>query len=304
MNYKYSKTRRTQLIDRLAYKAFYVIAILIVLILAALLIYILVTGLPHISWHFLTGKSKPFQAGGGIGIQLFNSFYLLILTMLISVPISLGAGIWLSEYAKKNRFTNLIRTTIEILSSLPSVVVGLFGFILFVLQFNLGFSLLSGALALTIFSLPLLTTNVENALQTVHFTQREAGLALGLSRIETVLKIVVPAALPNIVTGMILAAGRVFGEAAALIYTAGQSAPAISFSNWNIFDLSSFLSPFRPAETLAVHIWKVNSEGLIPDASSVSAGASAVLIIAVLLFNFIARYLSNRIYQHMTGVKS
>lgn len=299
-----AKTRQSQLIDRIARRAFYVIAIIIALILAALLIYILVTGLPHVSWHFLTGKAKSFQVGGGIGIQLFNSFYLLILTMLISVPISLGAGIWLSEYAKKNRLTDLIRTTIEVLSSLPSVVVGLFGFILFVLQFHLGFSLLSGALALTIFSLPLLTTNVENALQTVHFTQREAGLALGLSRIETVWKIVVPAALPNIITGMILAAGRVFGEAAALIYTAGQSAPAISFTNWNIFDLSSFLSPFRPAETLAVHIWKVNSEGLVPDATAVSAGASAVLIIAVLLFNFGARYLGNRIYRRMTGGQS
>ncbi|BDR55807.1 phosphate ABC transporter permease PstA [Xylocopilactobacillus apis] len=298
------KSRDSQFSDRVANVVFYAIAGIICLILAALLLYILITGLPHVSWKFLTSTSKSFQAGGGIGIQLFNSFYLLILTMIISIPISLGAGIWLSEYAKKNRFTDIIRTTIEILSSLPSVVVGLFGFILFVLQFHMGFSLLSGALALTIFSLPLLTTNVENALQSIHFTQREAGLALGLSRIETVWKIVIPAALPSIITGMILASGRVFGEAAALIYTAGQSAPALNFSNWNIFDISSPLSPFRPAETLAVHIWKVNSEGLIPDASQVSAGASAVLIIAVLIFNFGARYLGNRLYKHMTGNQS
>ncbi|BDR57949.1 phosphate ABC transporter permease PstA [Xylocopilactobacillus apicola] len=295
------KVHDSQLSDRIANYVFYAIALVICLILAALLIYILVAGLPHVSWHFLTSPAKSFQAGGGIGIQLFNSFYLLVLTMIISIPISLGAGIWLSEYAKKNWLTDVIRTSIEILSSLPSVVVGLFGFILFVLEFNLGFSLLSGALALTIFSLPLLTTNVENALQSIHFTQREAGLALGLSRIETVWKIVIPAALPNILTGIILASGRVFGEAAALIYTAGQSAPRLNFGNWNIFDLSSPLSPFRPAETLAVHIWKVNSEGLVPDAALVSAGASAVLVLTVLIFNFAARYLGNRLYQRMTG---
>lgn len=296
------KIKDSQLSDRIANYVFYAIAIAICLILAILLLYILVAGLPHVSWHFLTSPAKSFQIGGGIGIQLFNSFYLLVLTMLISVPISLGAGIWLSEYANKNRVTDIIKTSIEILSSLPSVVVGLFGFILFVIQFQMGFSLLSGALALTIFSLPLLTTNVENALQSVHFTQREAGLALGLSRIETVLKIVIPAALPNIITGMILASGRIFGEAAALIYTAGQSAPRLNFGNWNIFDIASPLSPFRPAETLAVHIWKINSEGLVPDASLVSAGSSAVLVLVVLIFNFAARYFGNWIYKRLTGV--
>ena len=98
------------------------------------------------------GPSKAYQKGGGIGIQLFNSIYLLLITMIISLPISLGAGIYLSEYAKKNWVTNLIRTSIEILSSLPSVVVGLFGFLIFVIQFGYGFSILSGALALTYFN--------------------------------------------------------------------------------------------------------------------------------------------------------
>ena len=111
----------------------------------------------------------------------------------------------------------------------------------------------------------------------------------------------VPAALPSILTGVVLSAGRIFGEAAALIYTAGQSAPALDFGNWNPFDISSPLSPLRPAETLAVHIWKINSEGIMPDAKAVSAGASAVLIIAVLLFNFLARWLGKRLYKHLTA---
>lgn len=287
--------------DKLATGILYGISSIIVLILASLLIYILARGVPHISWEFLTARSKTFQEGGGIGIQLFNSFYLLLITMIISIPISLGAGIYLSEYAKKNWLTDLIRTAIEILSSLPSVVVGLFGFLVFVVQAGLGFSIISGALALTFFNLPLLTRNVEESLKAVHFTQREAGLALGLSRWETVIKVVVPEALPGILTGIILGAGRIFGEAAALIYTAGQSAPALDFSNWNPMSISSPLNIFRQAETLAVHIWKVNSEGTMPDGVQVSAGASAVLIIAVLMFNLVARFLGKRLHKKITS---
>ncbi|MGY3777222.1 phosphate ABC transporter permease PstA [Isobaculum melis] len=287
--------------DKIATGTLYAIAGVIVLILFSLLAFILVRGVPHISWNFLTNRSQTFKTGGGIGPQLFNSFYLLILTMLFSVPISLGAGIYLSEYAKKNWVTDLVRTAIEVLSSLPSIVVGLFGFLIFVIQMGWGFSIISGALALTLFNLPLLTRTVEDSLRAIPATQREAGLALGLSRWETVTKIVVPAALPGILTGVILAAGRVFGEAAALIYTAGQSAPALNFADWNPMHIASPLNPFRPAETLAVHIWKINGEGIMPDAAAVSAGASAVLIITVLLFNLLARYLGRVIYKKSTS---
>ena len=288
-------------IDKIATGVLYAISGIIVFILAAMLLYILLRGLPHVSWHFLTSPSKAYQTGGGIGIQLFNSLYLLLITMIISFPLSLGAGIYLSEYAKKNWLTDLIRTSIEILSSLPSVVVGLFGFLIFVIQFQYGFSILSGALALTLFNLPLLTRNIEESLRAIHFTQREAGLALGLSRWETVIHVVLPEASPGILTGLILSSGRIFGEAAALIYTAGQSAPALDFTNWNPLSVSSPISIFRQAETLAVHIWKINSEGTMPDGAQVSAGASAVLILAVLIFNFGARALGKRLHKKLTS---
>ncbi|HJE16528.1 MAG TPA: phosphate ABC transporter permease PstA [Enterococcus casseliflavus] len=287
--------------DKIATGVLYAVAGVIVLILASLLLYILVRGIPHINWEFLTSSSKAYQEGGGIGIQLFNSLYLLLVTMIISFPISLGAGIYLSEYAKKNWLTDIIRISIEILSSLPSVVVGLFGFLVFVIQFGYGFSIISGALALTFFNLPLLTRNVEESLQAIHYTQREAGLSLGLSRWETVTRIIVPEATPGILTGVILSSGRIFGEAAALIYTAGQSAPALDFTNWNPLSVSSPIGLFRQAETLAVHIWKINTEGTMPDGAQVSAGASAVLIIAVLLFNFGARAAGKRLYKKMTS---
>ena len=290
-------------IDKLATTIIGLLVAVVVLILVSLIGYILVTGLPHVSWHFLTSPSQSFLKGGGIGDQLFNSLYLLVLTLLISFPIALGAGIYLFEYAPKNWITSTIRVAIEVLSSLPSVVVGLFGFLLFVVEFKLGFSILSGAIALTFFNLPLLTRSVENSLAAVPKLQREAGLALGFSRWQTVLGVIFPEALPGILTAIILSAGRIFGEAAALIYTAGQSAPILNFANWNPLSPSSPLNPMRPAETLAVHIWKINSEGIMPDASAVSVGASAVLILAVLIFNFSARWLGNRIYRKVTASK-
>ncbi|MGT2665773.1 phosphate ABC transporter permease PstA [Streptococcus rifensis] len=290
-------------VDKLATGILYTIAVIIVTILASLILFILFRGLPHISWSFLTSPSSSYQAGGGIGIQLYNSFFLLVVTLIISIPISMGAGIYLSEYAKKGSLTSFIRTCIEILSSLPSVVVGLFGYLIFVVQFQYGFSIISGALALTVFNLPQMTRTVEDSLRNVHHTQREAGLALGLSRWETIVHVVIPEALPGIVTGIVLASGRIFGEAAALIYTAGQSAPALDWSNWNIFSVTSPISIFRQAETLAVHIWKVNSEGTIPDAVQVSAGSAAVLLIFILIFNLSARRLGQTLYKRLTSAE-
>lgn len=290
-------------IDRLATGIIYALVAAVIIILIAILGYILFNGVPDISWHFLTSAAQSFSAGGGIRDQLFNSLYLLILTIIISLPIGLGAGIYLSEYAADNWFTDLIRTSVEVLSSLPSVVVGLFGYLLFVIKLNLGFSILSGAIALTFFNLPLLTRNIEESLRSVPNLQREAGMSLGLSNWKTTTKIILPAALPGILTGLILSAGRIFGEAAALIYTAGQSAPTVDYTNWNIFSATSFLNPMRPAETLAVHIWKVNTESVTPDANLISSASSAVLIIVILIFNLGARFLGNKLYKKITASK-
>ena len=213
--------------NKIATAGIYTLVSIVVIILFGILGDILVSGVPHLSWHFLSSESSSYQAGGGVRDQLFNSLYLLVLTLIISLPIAFGAGIYLAEYAKDNWFTNLIRTTIEILSSLPSIVVGLFGYLLFVVQFGFGFSIISGALALTFFNLPTLTSNIEQAIEGVPQAQRDAGLALGLSNWKTIRGIILPAALPGILTGIILSAGRIFGEAAALIYTAGQSGSTI-----------------------------------------------------------------------------
>ncbi|SFB26831.1 phosphate ABC transporter membrane protein 2, PhoT family (TC 3.A.1.7.1) [Cohnella sp. OV330] len=288
-------------VDRIMTGVIVGIGFLIIALLAALLGYLLIRGVGHISWHFLTSPPESIRAGGGIGPQLFNSLFLLVLTMIITVPLGLGAGIYMSEYAKQNRLTAFIRLIVEVLSSFPSIVVGLFGLLVIVNRFGLGLSLMSGALALTVFNLPLMVRITEQALRAVPREQKEAGLALGLSRWRTITTVMLPISLPAIVTGTILAAGRVFGEAAALLFTAGMSSPRLDFTDWNPLHHTSPLNPFRPAETLAVHIWKINSEGLAPDAAQIAAGASAVLIITVLLFNLGARWLGRVLYRKLTA---
>ncbi|QJD83932.1 phosphate ABC transporter permease PstA [Cohnella herbarum] len=294
---------RAKTADKIATSVIIAVAALIVLVLAGLLGYILVRGLGHISFDFLTSAPETIRKGGGIGPQLFNSVFLLVLTMLITIPIGLGAGIYMSEYAPANRITNFIRLIVEVLSSVPSIIVGLFGLLVLVNLFGFGFSLFSGALALTVFNLPLMVRITEQGLKGVPREQKEASLALGLSKWKTITSVMLPIALPVILTGTILAAGRVFGEAAALLFTAGMSSPRLDFTDWNPFSPFSPLNPFRPAETLAVHIWKINSEGLAPDAAEIAAGASAVLVITVLIFNFGARWLGRYMHRKFTAIK-
>lgn len=297
-----ARVARAKREDKIATGILAAIVAFIFILLAALIVYIIASGAQKaFDPSFLTGKPEQFKEGGGIGPELFNSFYLLILTMIISIPLSLGAAIYLVEYAPGNRVTHIIKTVIEVLSSLPSIVVGLFGFLLFVIYFGWGFSIISGAFALTIFNIPLLVRVIQQALESVPTTQRDAGLALGLTRWETTIHILLPTAMPAIITGIILSAGRVFGEAAALIYTAGQSAPMLDFT---CLDLSSPTCPwniFRPAETLAVHIWKTNSEGVVPDLAAISNGTAAVLMICVLLFNLIARFVGKRVGRKLVA---
>ena len=283
--------RRINRQDRIATGVLVGIAAFVMLMLAAIVIYILVAGAPKLfDLNFLTGKPQQFKEGGGIGPELFNSFYLLILTLLISVPLSLGAAIFLSQYAPDNAATAIAKTAIETLSSLPSVVVGLFGFLFFVLYMGWGFSIIAGAVALTMFNIPILVRVIQQALEDVPRSQRDAGLAMGLTRWETTIHVLLPAAMPAIVTGVVLSAGRVFGEAAALIFTAGQSAPVLDFTCLDFSSPSCPWNIFRPAETLAVHIWKINSEGVVPDLEMVSNGTAAVLMVCILLFNLLARF--------------
>jgi phosphate transport system permease protein len=288
--------------DRIATVVIWALSIGIVGLLAAFLLYLVVKGIKYVTPHFLTA-APAIVAGGGVGPQLFNSFYLLLVTMIISVPLGVGAGIYMAEFAPVNRFTEAIRLATETLASLPSIVIGLFGLLLFVQRFHLGFSVISGALALTVLNLPVLERVSETTIRAVPPALREGSLALGMTRWQAIRTVLLPAALPGLVTGFILVAGRIFGEAAALLFTAGQSSAGLNWHNWNLFGDSGAISLRRPAETLAVHIWKVNSEGLVPDFRQIADGASALLIICVLVFNIMARFVGRALYRRITATR-
>jgi phosphate transport system permease protein len=289
--------------DKIATIVLYIISFFMVFLLIGFIAYILYQGRGSLNLHFLFGENKVNEAGGGIGPQLFNSFYLLFISLIIAIPLGVGAGIYLAEYAKEGIFLNIIRLCIETMASLPSIVVGLFGFLVFVQLTHWKFTILSGALAITVINLPSMTRVSENAIRAAGKSVKEASLGLGATKWQTIVKVILPSAIPQILTGIILAAGRIFGEAAALLYTSGMSTSSIHFNRISLVGQYSAFSLFRPAETLAVHIWKLQSEGTVPDAAKIASGASAVLIIMVLFFNITARLVGKKIYDSYTGAK-
>lgn len=287
--------------DKIATIVFYAISIFIVTLLGAFIAYILYKGGSMLKPSFLFGKPKISGAGGGIGPQLFNSFYMLIISLLITIPIGIGAGIYLAEYAKQGPIVNFIRICLETMSSLPSIVIGMFGLLVFVNMAGWGYSILAGALSVSILNIPSMTRISEDAIKSASKRVKEASLGLGATKWQTIVKLTLPTAMSEIITGILLAAGRIFGEAAAFLYTAGLSSKALNFTEISLTGNKSTFSLFRPAETLAVHIWKLNSEGVVPDASQIANGTAAVLIIAVLLFNIIAKLAGNKLMKAYSG---
>ena len=229
----------------------------------------------------------------GIGNQLFNTIYLVFLSLVISVPIGVLAGIYMAEYAGNNKRTRFIRICIESLSSLPSIVVGLFGYLVFILMTGMKWNLMAGALAVSILSLPSITTTTEDAMRSLPKSYKQGSMALGATHWVSIVKVLLPACLPRIITGVILAAGRGFGEAAALLYTAGQST-RLNWTNWDLTSKTCPLNPFRPGETLSLAVWATRTEGT-GSAADIAAAASAVLMLTVLAFSIGARLISRKL---------
>lgn len=286
------KTNKARLIDKLAKAVLWISGAVILGILAAFLIYILYKGLPVLSIKFITGASSDIRAGGGVGAQFFNSFYILFFSLLFSIPVAIGGGIYLAEYAGNNRLTDLIRLSTESLATVPSIVLGLFGMIVFVNFFGMGFSIIGGALTLSLLNLPVLVRVTEEALRTVPSHYREASLALGATKWQTVWKVLLPTALPGIITGVTLTAGRALGESAILIFTAGTTVSR------HIPDFDVFAA----GETLAVHIWYVMAVGLVPDRVEIANGIAALLVVTILIFNLCFTIPSWWIQRKMLGL--
>ena len=279
--------------DRAMTGVFYGVGGFFILLLLVLAGYIIIKGLLGFYPELLSFTNE------GIGNQFFNTVYLVVLSLLISVPLGVAAGIYMAEYAKEGKFLNFLRVSIETLSSLPSIVVGLFGYLVFILMTGAKWNLMAGALAVSILSLPLITTTTQDAIKSLPNGYKAGSLALGATRWQTMHQVILPTIMPRIVTGIILAAGRGFGEAAALLCTAGQST-VINWNNWNLTSPTCPLNPFRPGETLALHIWVMRTEGsLNPHAGAIASFSSAVLVMMVLLFSMTARVMSHRAEKKM-----
>ena len=258
-----------------------------VILLIAFVLYVVIDGVGG-----MTSKMLSFGPQG-LGNMFFNTIYLVFLALVASTITGIPAGIFLAEYAKKGRLTHWVRMAVETLASLPSIVVGLFGYLVFIVMTGSQWNLFAGALAVSILTLPLVTSVTEDALRNLPSSYRNGSLGLGASHWQTI---------PRIMTGLIMAAGRGFGEAAALMFTAGMSTD-INWTNWDITSSSCPLNPFRPGETLALNIWALRTEALQADAAQQAAASSAILMIMVLSFSLAARYLSYRIDKKMGGNK-
>ena len=294
-------SRRALFADRAATVVLWGLGIFVLMLLGSIIVHFAMAAWGVVSISFLT--SDPSRTAlGGIFPLLWNSVYMLTLAMLISVPLGILAGIYMSEYAGDNFLTNSIRFAEEAIGSVPSIVVGLFGMIVFVNNFHLGFIALWGALSLTLFNLPLMARLSEQAIRAVPQDERSASLALGASKWQTIRHVVLPLAIPGLVTGSILTAGRVFGEAAVLLFTAGIGTPPhYDFTHFSLTDNVSPWSPFRPATTLSVYIYKLQSEGLGAFKNQIIDGSAFVLIAMVLLFNLGARLLGRFLTRKMTA---
>ncbi|MCZ0717495.1 phosphate ABC transporter permease PstA [Aerococcus kribbianus] len=245
--------------------------------LAYLLVYILVTGIPNLSpelfeWKYTTQNVSMMPA-------IITTFYLVAGSLLIAVPLGVFAGFYLVEYAgKNNRWVEMIRIATDTLTGVPSIVFGLFGMLAFVTAAGFQYSLISGILTSAIMVLPLVIRNTEEALMSVNDSLRQASFGLGAGKLRTIFVIVLPVAMPGILSGVILAIGRIVGETAALLYTLGTAT-------------SLPTSLFSSGRTLALHMYVLSSEGLHRDQANATA---VVLLLVVLLINGLSTWLSGR----------
>ncbi len=261
---------------------FFLIGLIAAITLGVLILiigFILVRGVPNISWEFLSDKPRMMGKEGGIFPIIIGTLYVTLVSILIATPIGVAAAIYFSEYAKKGRLINIIRFFTEVLAGIPSIIFGLFGFAFFVVFLGMGWSVLSGGLTLSMMILPTLIRSTEESLKTVPMAYREASLSLGATKWETVKKVVLPCCKSGVLTGLILGIGRAIGETAAAMLTVGGS-------------MMMPLSVFDSTRTMAVHLYTLASEGLSDEKTYATA---ALLIILVLIINSLANYISGRL---------
>lgn len=278
--------------DMLLLGAVYLSAFIAVVLILGIIIYVFNKGLPTVNWTFLTTVTSALKQTTGILGNIFNTLYIIIITLLIATPLSVGAAIYLNEYAKPGKLVSAIEFTTETLSGIPSVIFGLFGLIFFGNVFGLNYSILRGALTLSIMVLPLITRNTQEALRAVPNSYRSGALGMGATKWYMIRTILLPSAMPGIVTGVILAVGRIVGESAALLFTAGSGYMLPRFTSdfgGNVIALGK--KALESGGTLTVELYLQMQNGKYDNAF----GIACVLIIIVLMINMLMKVAVKRL---------
>ena len=261
----------------------YICAAFSVFLVIGIIIYVLMKGLSAVNWSLLTSVTSALKGTVGIAGNIVNTILIIFISMVISTPIGVGSAIYLNEYAKPGKVVSLIEYATETLSGIPSIIFGLFGMMFFGEKLGLGYSLLTGSLTLIIMVLPLITRNTQEALKTVPNTYRNGAIGLGSGKWHMIRTILIPSAMPGIITGAILAIGRIVGESAALLFTAG-SAKLLPKGIDGLFD-----KPFQSGGTLTIQMYlSATSEGDFETAF----GIAVVLLIIVLGINLTTKALT------------
>lgn len=275
-------TRARHRIQTLGFSLLTVGTILTIIPILAVVAYIIFQGMPAISWDFITGFPKDGMRAGGIWPAIVGTLYLTLGTAVFAVPLGIGAAIYLSEYAPSNRFTQLIRIAIINLAGIPSVVYGLFGLGLFVLFLQFGTSILAGSLTLSIMTLPVIISTTEEALRAVPQAFRTVSISVGATKWQTIRKIVLPQALPGMLTGVILGLERAAGETAPILFTVAA------------FFLPQLPnSPFDATMALPYHLFVISTQ--VPGMPiEIQYGTALVLLVFVLGMNSIATIIRSR----------
>ena len=253
-------------------------ALLVMVVLVAIILYILIKGLPVINWQFLTDIPHNMGRSGGVSSTIVGTLMVTAVAIVIAIPFGIGTAFYLAEYTNENIVTRIIRFSAESLAGIPSIVYGLFGFIFFVMYLNMGWSVLSGGLTLAFMILPTIIRTSEEAIRTVPNTYREVSFSLGGTKWQTVRKAVFPSALGGITNGIILSIGRCIAETAAVVLTAGST-------------LRMPTSLFSPTRTMAVHFYILAREGI---SMKNAYGTAALLIILIFIINVVFNTLVNR----------
>lgn len=273
--------KRTRIGDNILKALIYLAAGVAIALLVGIMGYVFVRGLPQVSWQLLSTVQSSLKGTFGILGNIINTIYIIVITLIIAAPIGIGSAIYLNEYAKPGKLVRTIEFTTEILSGIPSIIFGLFGMVFFGMTLKLGYSVLTGSFTLTLMVLPLITRNTQESLKTVPDSYRSGALGIGATKWYMIRTILLPSAAPGILTGVILSIGRIVGESAALLFTAGSG-----------FQLPKnlFGKLFESSGTLTIQLYLSMQKAKYDQAF----GIAVVLLIIVLGINLLTRFLTNR----------